>query len=217
MNNRKLLLTWIIAGLTTVVILTALVFNLSHTNSASAQMMQHRQGMTGPSVAQQWQPILGYSSSGSSFVENVRVTGISIMADNEVTVSLMYTGMAKTPGVVLVANTNPMEMMSSMHGSTMGGNMMRMQEISGNNNMMPGLGGFGPKWNATTTTTGMTDGPLMSSGAMLNSTAMMPQMQIGSNAIDAGWKTGTFKVKLEGDGSAYDSGHIMVMVFPFTR
>ena len=65
------------------------------------------------------------------------MTGISIMADNEVAVSLMYTGMAKTPGVVLVANTNPMEMMSSMHGSMMGGNMMRMQEISGNNNMMP--------------------------------------------------------------------------------
>ena len=220
MNNRKLLLTWIIAGLTTAAIFTALVFNLSDTNSASAQMMQHRQGMTGPSVAQHWQPSLGYSSSGSSFVKDVRVTGISIMADNEVAVSLMYTGMAKTPGVVLVANTNPMEMMSSMHGSMMGGNMMRMQEISGNNNMMPGLGGFGPTWNAAATataTTGMTDGPLMSSGAMLNSTAMMPQMQVGSNAIDAGWKTGTFKVKLEGDGSVYDSGHIMVMVFPFTR
>lgn len=216
MNNRKLLLTWIIAGLTTAAIFTALVFNLSDTNGASAQIMQHRPGMTGPSVAQHWQPSLGYSSSGSSFVEDVRVTGISIMADNEVTVSLMYKGMAKTPGIVLVANTNPMEMMSSMHGSMMGGNMMRMQEISGNNNMMPGLGGFGPTWN--TTTTGMTDGPLMSSsGAMLNSTAMMPHMQIGSNAIDAGWKTGTFKVKLEGDGSAYDSRHIMVMVFPFTR
>ena len=39
----------------------------------------------------------GYSSSGSSFVENVRVTGISITADNEVTVSLRYMGMAKPP------------------------------------------------------------------------------------------------------------------------
>ena len=208
MDNRKSLLTWMIVGLAAVVIFTALTFNLSQTSAASAQMMQHGQGMTGPSVAQQWQPSLGYGSSGSSFVENVRVTGISITADNEVTVSLRYTGMAKTPGVVLVANTNPMGMMSMMHGSMMG-----MQEMT-SSNMMPGLRGFGSTWN---TATGMTDVPLMSSETMLNSTAMMPQMQIGSNAIDAGWKTGTFKVKLVGDGSAYDSGHIMVMVFPFTR
>ena len=105
-----------------------------------------------------------------------------------------------------------MGIMSMMHGSMMGSGMMGMQEMT-SSNMMPGLRGFGPTWNGTT---GMTDGPLMSSGAM-NSTAMMRQMQVGSNAIDAGWKTGTFKVKLEGDGSAYDSGHIMVMVFPFTR
>lgn len=43
------------------------------------------------------------------------------------------------------------------------------------------------------------------------------QYQIGSSVLDSGWSSTTaLKVKLDGDGSAYDSGNVMVMVYPLT-
>ena len=40
--------------------------------------------------------------------------------------------------------------------------------------------------------------------------------QTGSSVLDAGWTSGSVMVKLDGDGSAYDSKVINVMVFPLT-
>jgi hypothetical protein len=44
------------------------------------------------------------------------------------------------------------------------------------------------------------------------------QWRTGSNVLDAGWPSDTaLKVRIDGDGSAYESNGVHVMVFPLTR
>lgn len=235
MNNRQLLLTGMAAGVGAVLVFAALFSTLQ--DAASAQMMQHQgMGAMGPGMmtsggATQYNGI--FSSTGSSIVNNVKVTGVSVTGASEVSISLRYTGTGSAPSVVIVANTNPTAMMSMMHGSTASGG------LAGMGGMMHGYNGYGPsmmygsqpylnntQWQQLQSQMyGYGMSPSMMYGyngfagpSWWNSTSIpySAVMQIGSTAVDAGWKSGTFKVKLQGDGSAYDSEHIMAMVFPLT-
>jgi hypothetical protein len=146
---------------------------------------------------------------------------------------------------VIVANTNPTTMMSMMHGSTASSGMMGAGMMGGmqgtsmmGSSMMGGMGMASsssyPTWTnsqwqewhtqmahqlalSNSTQWEQWHTQMMMSPTWTNSTAMPhANLQVGSSAVDAGWKNGSFKVKLEGDGSAYDSEHIMVAVFPLT-
>jgi hypothetical protein len=69
--------------------------------------------------------------------------------------------------------------------------------------MAQGLMGPGMAWNNETTGW---------SGHLVS------QSLTGSNVLDAGWASDTaLKVRIEGDGSAYESSGVHVMVFPLTR
>lgn len=200
MNNSQLLIAGSIGGLALALGIAALY---STVTAASAQMMQH-QGMDMSSMGSGMGMSGGlhqskmFSGSGHSAVSNVQVTGIAVTGDNEVTVYLKYTGAEAAPSVVIVAHTNMMDMMSMMLGGMSGmGGMQGMGEMSHGGSMMGG----------------------MSSMHVTNSTSTMQQpssLQVGSTAVSAGWKNGAFKVKLQGDGSAYDASDIMAMVFPLT-
>jgi hypothetical protein len=245
MNNRQLLMTGVIAGAGVILVFAVLFSTLQ--NAASAQMMQHQgMGAMGPGMMPASSTSQSYggtfSSSASSAVSNVKVTGVSITGAGKVTVSLRYTGTGASPGVVLVANTDPTTMMSMMHGTSASSGMMGMGGMQGMGMMGSGMTGAMPmasssypawtnaqwqQWHtqmagqlAMTNSTQWQDwhSQMMMNPAW-NSTSTMPHasaLQIGSTAVDAGWKNGTFKVKLQGDGSAYDSEHIMAMVFPLT-
>jgi hypothetical protein len=262
--NTKYLLIGIVAG-----ILVATVTGITFaSNQAAAQMgaMQHGQGTMGPGMMAttgQWQTNQGpFSATGGSVVNNVRVTGVAVTGDSEVTVSLRYMGTGRAPSVVVIANTNPTAIMSAMHGG-MGGMMQGGMGGMMSGGMMGGMQGMGmmgsgsaagnvPAWNSTqwqqwheqmSLQLGQIDssqwqqwqdwhtqmmgnpqlmGPAMMGSGMgpaLNLATVAPQSaptMIGSDAIDAGWRNGTFKVSLEGDGSAFDSSQVMVMVFPLT-
>ncbi|MEM2139559.1 hypothetical protein [Nitrososphaera sp.] len=241
MNNRQLFLAGTIAGLAAVMAFAALFSALG--SSASAQM-QHQgmdmgamgSGMMATGSTTQYGGM--FSSSGSSVVSNVRVTGVSITGDSQVSVSLRYTGTGSAPGVVIVANTDPAAMMSLMHGSTASGGMMGHGSAMGGMGMMGGMSATSmssyPAWSnaqwqawhtqmaqqlATTNSTQWQawHTQMMANPVWTNSTSIpYATMQVGSTAVDAGWKNGSFKVKLEGAGSAYDSAQIMVAVFPLT-
>jgi hypothetical protein len=256
MKKRQSLLAGGIIGLASI----AAVFVLfSALVNASAQTMQHQGAGTGMGMGDMGpgmtamgntsQPHNGmFSGSGSSAVNNVQVTGIAVTADKEASVYLRYTGTGQAPGVVIVAHTNKMGMMSMMHGGMtgmygMGGmqgmGMMGQGTMMGGMSTMPSSGSY-PAWtNAqwqqwhsqmaqelarSNSTHGQNwHSQMMMNPTWLNSsstaTTAMPHdfgMQVGSKAVNEGWKNGTFKVKLEGDGSAYSSSDIMAMVFPLT-
>lgn len=250
MNNRWFFLAGTIAGLASVMAFAAL-FSTPQ-DAASAQMMQHQgmnAGAMGPnmmassSAGQSYSRM--FSGSGSSAVSNVKVTGVSITGDSEVTVSLRYTGAGESPSLVVIANTNPAAMMTVMHGPAassgsmgMGGmqgaGMMGQGGMMSGMSMMSGSSGY-PAWTSAqwqqwhtqmAHQLSMTNSTqweqwhtqMMMSPVWSGSTVMphVDSLQVGSSAVDAGWKNGSFKVKLEGDGSAYDSGQVMVMVFPLT-
>lgn len=199
----KVFLIGMIGGLAVALGLAA-VFSAIATQS-TAQMMQHNSGMTGtqmminPSMMSmqapwQWNNKATFSANGMSNVENVQITGISITGERDVTVNLRYHGNGTTPSVTVIALTNPMPMMGMMHGSSgmgmMDGSMMNRPGITSNNS-----------WNATATS--------------IPFTAF--QSQTGSSVMNAGWTSETtLKVRIDGDGSAYDINGIHVMVFPLT-
>jgi hypothetical protein len=240
MDNRQLLLAGTIGGLALALGLAALFSILT---AASAQMMQH-QGMdmssmgSGMAMSVSMHQSKMFSGSGHSAVSNVQVTGIAITGDNEATVYLKYTGAGAAPSVVIVAHTNRMDMMSMMHGGMPGTPGMGMMNQGGGmmGSMSSMQGTSYPAWSkaqwhqwhtqmahqlATTNSTqwqGWHD-QIMMNPTLLNSTSTAPQasnLQVGSAALSAGWKNGAFKVKMQGDGSAYDASDIMAMVFPLT-
>jgi hypothetical protein len=238
MNNRQLLLAGAIGGLA-----LGIAALFSTLTAASAQMMQHQgmdmsaMGFGMPMVGGAHQHAAMFSGSGHSAISNVQVTGIAATGNNEATVYLRYTGTGAAPSVVIVVHTNKDEMMSMMHGRVSGMGGMGMM---GQGNMMGGMSSMQwsgyPTWTnaqwqqwhtqmahqlAFSNSTQWQDwhNQMMTNPTWLNSTLAVPQapsVLIGSTAIGAGWNNGTFKVKLQGDGSAYDAADIMAMVFPLT-
>lgn len=245
MNNRQIFLAGTIAGLAAVMAFAALFSALESSASAQMmqhQGMNMGSGMVATTGTTQSYGGM-FSGSGSSVVSNVELTGVSITGSDEVSVSLRYTGTGAAPGVAIVANTNPTTMMNMMHGTTASSGMMGGMGMMGHGSTMGGMQGVGamstvsayPAWSnaqwqewhtqmahylalSNSTQWEQWHTQMMASPVWTNSTAIpyASNMQVGSNAVDAGWKNGSFEVKLEGAGSAYDSRHIMVSVFPLT-
>ena len=139
-----------------------------------------------------------FSANGMSLVNGVRITGISQVGQDHITVNMSYLGEGTAPGVSIVVFTNGspgiMGMMSRQQNSMMMGSAqgMMMDERS----QLP----HQEMQNSTTY------------GSM-----SMQSMQSGSNYLDSGWpgaqsNTATVLVQLDGNS---DGGHIMVMVVPF--
>jgi hypothetical protein len=63
-----------------------------------------------------------FSASGTSYVENVQVSGISISGDKQVTVNIRYTGNDTAPNIVVIARSEPM-MNGASDGTMVGGHM----------------------------------------------------------------------------------------------
>jgi hypothetical protein len=187
--------TYIAAGVVIGILAVAVAgITFSDNDQVEAQMGMMGHGSMGSDMASGAQAQHGFNASGGSVVDDVAVTGIAVTDGDELTVSLRYSGTGESPGVIVVATTNPMATMQRMHGS------MGMSGMQGMGNMM--------------------DQGMMGNTTMpMNSTAM-PDMaleqQLGGRALDSGWNNGNFRIALEGDGSAYDSGRLMVMVFPLT-
>lgn len=234
-------------------VIAAIAFSGNEQASGQMGMMNH--GSMGPGMmsttSNTWQTNQGsFSATAGSMVDNVSVAGVAVTDDDEVTVTLRYTGTGDPDGVVVVATTNPTMLMSRMHGGMnsgmmgMGGNMMggyggigsgMMYGGSMGPGMMYGQSATNPMWYNNTAWQEWHNqmaaqgviGPGMMYGyngtmgpGWWNSTATAPfyswSSQTGSSAIRGGWNSGNYIIALEGDGSAYDSGQIMVMVFPLT-
>lgn len=143
-----------------------------------------------------------FGANGMSLVDEVKVTGISIVGEDHILVNLRYYGEGAPPGVSVVAIT---------HSSA---GMMGMGMMMQQNPVMMGQEG------------GMMMGQMESSNLsqayqqMQNSTSVsitMKSMQSGGNYLESGWQdqqsnSATVLVELDGDT---DGGHIMVMVVPF--
>lgn len=250
--------TYIAAGIVIGILALAIAgITFSQNEEVEGQMGMMNQGSMGQGMmsnTNSWQQNQGsFSVTAGSMADNVSVTGVAVTGDDEITVSLRYTGTGEPDGVVVIANTNPSMMMSRIHGSSSG--MMSGGMMSGMMGGMQGMGGSmmgsqaanpmwynNTDWQAWHEQMAQWHGQLDSSqwqemqawhnqmaaqGAMgpgmampgMNSTSMpysASQSQTGSSAIRDGWSDGNYRVVLQGDGSAYDSGQLMVMVFPLT-
>lgn len=140
-----------------------------------------------------------FSGEGVSMVNNVKVTGVSITGDKEVSVSLKYSGNGTAPGVTLVAMTQsmqdmmmPMSMMGSDNDTE---NMMSDGMMQGHEDMAA----VGEK------------------GSFDSMSQQMGQIHSGSNILNSGWNSpSTITVKIQGNTTANDD-HVMVMVFPYLK
>lgn len=242
---NKMFLIGIVAGLAGALALAGLFSTISDQSKAQMMGGNYGMMRQGTNVAQtpnwQWSSHAGFSSSGFSNVNGVQITGIAISGDKEVTVTLRNDGAGSAPNVTVVAFSNPTFTMGRMHSSTgmpmmggygygMGGMMQggypgmmygyngawqnntqwHQQMQAYHNQMMGGsyYGGMGP---------GMMYGY---NPQLWNSTALpqtLFQSQTGSAVVNSGWTANTsVKVKLEGDGTAFDSNSVVVMVYPLT-
>jgi hypothetical protein len=226
---NKTFLVGIIAGLVGSLSLAAIF--ATTVSQGTAQMMdnfngQMGQGMmfdqplqSGSTYPLQWHNRAVFSSNGISNVDHVQITGISITGDHEVTVNLRYDSNGTTPSVTVIAASNPAAFMGMMYGSGTGQGMMagngygaammhayayngtQMQNL--HNQMMGSYHGYPNPYfyNQTSTFSHF-------------STA---QAGTGSSVLNSGWQSGaSVKVRLDGQGSAYDSFGIHVMLFPLT-
>lgn len=139
-----------------------------------------------------------FSANGMSLVNGVRITGISQVGEDHITVNLSYTGEGGAPGVSLVVFTHGSPGMMWM----MGGQQNSMMMGSGQGMMME-------------------ERSQLQHQQMQNSSIYgaipMQSMQSGSNYLEAGWpgaQSNTANVLVQLDGNA-EGGPIMVMVVPF--
>jgi hypothetical protein len=132
-----------------------------------------------------------FSASGMSMVQDVKITGVSIIGDKEIVVNLNYSGNGTSPDVTVVAMTNHMGMMAGME-----------------NRWSNGMMSYGMM---NTSAMGMYDMPGHGNGTQY----YMMHIQSGSSTADGGWESGDeVTVTLDGDSSAYEASDVHVMVFP---
>lgn len=163
--------------------------NAQMVSTPNQQMMHNQQMQKGLHYAKQ--PM--FSASGMSMVQDVRVAGVSITGDNEVTANIIYNGNGTSPDVTVIAMTNHKAMMGMMYANSMDGMGSSMM---------------------STGSTGMYD--MMPSSNMANSTQyQMMQTQSGSDLVEGGWESGEdVQITLDGDESVYEASDVHVMVFP---
>jgi hypothetical protein len=109
-----------------------------------------------------------FSAHGMSMVQDVRISGVAITGDNEVSINLNYVGNGTTPSVTLVAMTNHASMMAMM-GGNMGGMM-------GSGMMMD---------NSSSTAQSQTGSSVMDGGWQSGSTVTMKLDGVGVSAYNA--------------------------------
>lgn len=185
MTRNKVLMMGILGSIGAVVTI-ALSLPFSYTN-ALAQMTMQMPPQQQPQGNNTMMQHGMFSAHGMSMVENVRITGVTITGNNEITINLAYTGNASAPSVTVVAMTNHAAMMMAM-----------MMTTGSANNSMSGMMGSGMMTNN-------------------NNNAAAMQSQTGSSVIDGGWHSGSaVKVKLDGVGvsSAYNAPDLHVCIFP---
>jgi hypothetical protein len=221
--TTKLFLVGIVAGLFGALSLAALFSTISEQSAAQMMGADHMGNLQASAQDVPWHTNhASFSASGTSYVENVQVSGISISGEKQVTVNIRFTGNGTTPSVVVIAKSDPMmegasaQMMAggAMHSGMMMGvmptgqgmtygddyralNSTQMNELHQMHNMMSGSQIF--MWNGT-------------SAAIFSH-----QQLVGSSVLESGWSSGdTLRVILVGDGSAYEMNSVSVMVYPLT-
>ncbi|HEX7033379.1 MAG TPA: hypothetical protein VF172_10300 [Nitrososphaera sp.] len=228
----KIFLVGIVAGLAAAMGLAGL-FSAISTQSAAQMMGGNRMGMMGNNmmittdntqqVPWHWANKASFGSGGISYLENVQITGISISSDKQVTVNLRYSGNGTTPNVVVVASTGSMGMMGGYGGMGMMGSHMPMMGY-------PMFRGQAPVWNDTQWQewhSQMAQWHNQMSNQSWNNRTMNPNIMgmgwqqqsllTGSTALESGWTSNaTVRITLVGDGSAYDTNNVSVMVYPLT-
>lgn len=210
--TSKLFVFGVIGGLVAALGLAG-VFSALSTQS-SAQMIQHGTMMGMQSTQGSSMHHTMFSASGMSMVQDVKISGVAMTGDNEITVNLVYQGTGNAPGVTVVAMTNHEAMMSMMMGGSMMGNtgMMAGNSMMGSSMPMmwsdPGMS----TWNATQWRNWHSHMTAQEGW----STTQDIQFQGGSSVMSDGWQSGsTVAVKLNGDAvSAYNSADFHVCVFP---
>jgi hypothetical protein len=205
---NKIFLIGIVAGLAAALGLAGAFSILSTQQGATAQMMGGNQGMMGMMDGNQGiMKHSMFSANGMSMVQDVRITGVSITGDNEISVNLTYSGNRSAPSVTVIAMTNHMQMMGMMMcGSSMGGmggmmgSGMTGSQSMGNMDMMGG------------NTSSMMTPPYGNHTGM--GASMEPQT--GSALVESGWQSegNTVTIRLDGNTSAYGASDVHVMVFP---
>lgn len=174
--------------------------NTAGTADQNMPMMQNNDDMmTNTTSSAMMDGMSTLATNSMSMVDGVRITGLSIVDNDEISVNLNYTGTGNAPRVTLVAmtasTTGMMNMMMAQHH----GQMMNMNN---NMDMMAMNAGQG---NSS-----------MQSSMM----SMHNGVQSGSNVLDSGWESpSTVTIKLEGRSAVSEDeiGHIMVMIFPFAE
>jgi len=205
--------------------------------------MSMNQGVPAPLY---WKSMGSFSANGISNVQYVRVTGISISKPDEVIVSLRYNGNATSPALTVIATVHqgtPMNDIGSMMGY---GSGMGMMQNGIGSSMMSGSQPMMTPWNNSPAIANNTQwqqwhtqmaqwhgqinstewqqmqawhNQIMAQMLQIQNTsdqATFPQPQVGSSVVSSGWNDSTIKVRLEGDGSAFESSNIEVMVYPLT-
>ena len=229
---NKLFLIGIIAGLIGAFGLAAVFAMIS--SQGSAQMMGNFNGQTGPGMmynrggaASQttagypWDDRAAFNANGISNVNHVQITGVSITGEHEVTVNLRYDANGTTPSITVIAASHPAAFRAMMYGSGYGQSMMlgygapmmygyqgynitQMQNL--HNQMMGGRYGY-PMMNPQ----------FYNQSSPYYGHANIAQPGTGSSVLNSGWQSNTsVKVRLDGQGSAYDNFGVHVMVFPLT-
>lgn len=213
-TKSRTLLTAVLAALT-IAIISASAFSIAATQTSAqtnqemtqgdmTAMMQQDQASETPASTNATDMMGGMSMLNidtMSMVDGVKVTGVNVESNNEISVNLKYTGNGSSPRITAVVmgvtTTGMMNMMSHgqmMMGDAMGMNMAHENEqnsMSGGGNMSNGMS------------------PMIS---------MNNSMLSGSNVLEPGWESpSTLTIELQGNTTTDDIAYIMVMIFPFSE
>jgi hypothetical protein len=202
MASNKLLLAGIIGSVGVAVVLASLLLSAQY---ATAQMehQQHQQMQQQESTQHPGKKHSMFSANGMSVVQDVRISGIAITGDNEVSINLFYSGTGSSPSVTIIAMTNHSQMMGGMGSDSGHGGGMMDSGMTGSQHSQQGGMDMTMMGNSTSMT--------MPHGAQ----SVMMETQTGSALVQSGWQTGSaFTIRLDGTSSAYDASDVHVMVFP---
>jgi hypothetical protein len=229
----------IVAGLAAALALAGMFSALS--DHSAAQMMggDHMGNrMTsiqtfGQDAPWSWTKKASFSATGTSNVENVQVSGVSITSDNQVSVNVMYDGNGTTPAIVIIASSDliqgagmmPHGMMGSMGAMPVGqGTMFSGQNRAWNNTQWQQWHSQMAELHANMNGANLPGMEQLHNQMFANPNMMMASMTSahqnpmwGGMALQSGWSSNTpFIVTFSGGGSAYDANNVSVMIYPLT-
>lgn len=180
--------------------------------TVQGQMMQHQeippQGVSHQGIMKH----IMFSANVMSMVSDVRITGVAITEDNDISVSLTYNGSGSAPSVTVIALTNPMQMMGGSSMGSMGGMMMGSNMMGSSTPMWnhPDV----PTWNATQWQHWHSQMTTQLGGSYGQSASL--QSQSGSALLESEWasESNPGSIRIDGNTSPYEASDIHVVVFP---